>query len=704
MSTTPTPPWWQTSLKITAVVVALAAVAIWAPWPINALAVLGAVVFLLLSLRNPDHWLRRAATGCLTGAAVSGVVPDLAGRLEWQGGFVEITKDGMVAYALLATGVAMAALDVWRERARAGASASSRDARGSGDDELEPPDEPIRSEPKDPLDDDLRAYFTAAVERHRTIELAGFEARVRAPIRLQDLYVPLHAMFDRDPWRDDVAFPNAEAAKDHVDARGMRCELLLSDALEHALRLGRSGVVLLGDPGSGKTTHLRRILLKIAHDGAESLGLPQGVVPVFLPLRNLEELDKGLDTFIERELAGPFRTVPEGFGERLRVRGRVLYLLDGLDEVRSAEDRAKVASWIDQARTAYHDSYFMVTCRYAGYTGGARLSENFLEVHLRPLDDEQVDDFVRRWFSIVETSLVEAHERPVAMRRAKARADELVAELRKPEFQEAARVYELTHNPLLLTTICLVHRDSRRLPDRRVDLYDQCVNVLLERWNDAKKLPITFPAKQARALLQPVARWMHDEEGRTRATTQQLVGPLREALEVTGLTVEPGAFLASIRDESGLLTGWGVDEFGFMHLGLQEFLTAQQYRNEGLLDNKAFDRLAGYFGDSWWQEVILLMLAQRNPPVFEPFMRALTKRSELASWADAEMMDLSFNETAVKSAAPFVEVILKSEAGLGKQQVGAAKVLRRKMPEEFARLEVVLAEHLTAEVRMWWAS
>ena len=63
----------------------------------------------------------------------------------------------------------------------------------------------------------------------------------------------------------------------------------------------------------------------------------------------------------------------------------MLYLLDGLDEVRSVEDRAKVARWIDKARTGCPDSYFMVTCRYAGYTGGARLSSEFLELHLRPL-------------------------------------------------------------------------------------------------------------------------------------------------------------------------------------------------------------------------------------------------------------------------------------------------------------------------------
>jgi hypothetical protein len=28
--------------------------------------------------------------------------------------------------------------------------------------------------------------------------------------------------------------------------------------------------------------------------------------------------------------------------------------------------------------------------------------------------------------------------------------------------------------------------------------------------------------------------------------------------------------LRTVRDESGLLTGWGPDHYGFMHLGFQE--------------------------------------------------------------------------------------------------------------------------------------
>ncbi len=84
----------------------------------------------------------------------------------------------------------------------------------------------------------------------------------------------------------------------------------------------------------------------------------------------------------------------------------------------------------------------------------------------------------------------------------------------------AARAYELTHNPLLLTAICLIHRDRGELPTKRWRLSHETVLVLLERWRRVtKRLKVSFPADDARKVLQPVAQWVHEQRGQTRATT-----------------------------------------------------------------------------------------------------------------------------------------------------------------------------------------
>ncbi|MCA9712968.1 MAG: hypothetical protein KDK70_44495, partial [Myxococcales bacterium] len=140
----------------------------------------------------------------------------------------------------------------------------------------------------------------------------------------------------------------------------------------------------------------------------------------------------------------------------------------------------------------------------------------------------------------------------------------------------------------------------------------------------------------------------------------QLLEPTARALaSVRGVDLDAERFLRVIRDDSGLLTGWGVDSYGFMHLGFQEYLTARHLRSEGLVDAQVFAALAERFDDSWWQEVILLMLALRDPPVFEPFMRAVAQRPEFSRWIDSEMMQLCLRETAKVSLAPFVEALSK---------------------------------------------
>ena len=153
-----------------------------------------------------------------------------------------------------------------------------------------------------------------------------------------------------------------------------------------ARRLGRKGLSILGDPGSGKTTHLKRILLYCVSEGPEKLGLPKGMVPVFLPLRELKSVKAGLDSFIQEQLSDANLGTPPGFGKKLlEDRGNLLLLFDGLDEISDFKHRQKVSRWIENALQYHHKScFFVATSRFAGYKDNVRLNEHFLEMHVRP--------------------------------------------------------------------------------------------------------------------------------------------------------------------------------------------------------------------------------------------------------------------------------------------------------------------------------
>ncbi|WP_054774330.1 DUF4062 domain-containing protein [Methylogaea oryzae] len=409
---------------------------------------------------------------------------------------------------------------------------------------------------------ELERYRLAVLAQHQDLPLAGFKTKLRVPIALEELYVPLHARLHLRA-SGKVGYADAADAEKQLGEHGAE-EIPLIEAFRAAGQRKRRGLAILGDPGSGKTTHLKRLLLHCLKQGPAGLGLPTDTLPVFLPLRELDDLERGIDAFIEKTLDSPHLNMPQGFGQRLLHGQPLLLLFDGLDEVSDPKRRAQVSRWIEQAAQARPHCTAVITCRFAGYDDSDRLGAQFLELHLRPLTPEQSDDFIRNWYRAVETGL--AGDTPEAAIKTEEGAASLIERLRQPDFR-LARMATLTRNPLLLANLCLVHRDRGALPRNRHQLYDECIDVLLEHWREVKSLDVSVPAELGRRALQPAALWLHGEKERTRATAAQLAPHIEPVLQQRNW---PGgdaeALLRAVRDESGLLTGWGQDQFGFMHL------------------------------------------------------------------------------------------------------------------------------------------
>ncbi|MEX1367082.1 MAG: TIR domain-containing protein [Nannocystaceae bacterium] len=99
---------------------------------------------------------------------------------------------------------------------------------------------------------ELRRYLDKIEASHREVQLAGFENAVRVKLELDELFVPLDAVIDHHGRGRDAFGAEDLTEKDGMDGRhGMREQIPLAEAFGCARELGHSGVVLLGDPGSG---------------------------------------------------------------------------------------------------------------------------------------------------------------------------------------------------------------------------------------------------------------------------------------------------------------------------------------------------------------------------------------------------------------------------------------------------------------------
>jgi hypothetical protein len=420
------------------------------------------------------------------------------------------------------------------------------------------------------------------------------------------------------------------------------------EALNYALRREAKydGVVILGQPGSGKTTLAKYFLLCFATDKAkQNLQLSKKFLPILLFLRDVNP-EKSLLENILASLQKHDLDLSEDFFRPFLEKGQAILLLDGLDEVPSDDRRATVSRWIhDKVHLTFPRCLVIVTSRFSGYRGEAVLKGHYLRLEIQDYGLEQVQQFLENWLTAVETHLFEDNKH--YRTEAKNRAADLVGRIKK-----TPALHDLAVNPLMLQIIALVHRDRNTLPERRVELYKECTDVMLERWDKAKGMEVLLSANQARQLLQPVALWMHSVENRREVSKSELVEFISPIVPRIKREVDIDDLLKSWVVRSGIFKGEGETYF-FHHLSFQEYLTAEEIRNK-----RTFDILVKNFDRGWWREPTLLAMGLTNPPVFADFMAKLL-REYRKDGAGTDFMLRCIDEAMDKVETPFLDAMQK---------------------------------------------
>jgi len=490
--------------------------------------------------------------------------------------------------------------------------------------------------------DAKQRYLDYIITTHQNLPVAGFETNLRVPIPLENVYVTLQArMTEIDHARDGRRELVAERREFQSDRN-----ITVQEALQFALNKNYDGVVILGQPGSGKTTLAKYFLLCFATGKAEkNLQLSQKLLPILLFLREVDPEKSCLENILaalQKHQLG----LDENFFLPYLQKGEAILLLDGLDEVPTEEKRQQVSRWIhQQVHLTFPRCPVIATSRFSGYRGGAVLPGYYLRLEIQDYQLEQVKQFLENWLTAVETHV---HEDSRHWRNeAKQKAEDLHRRI-----EETAALRELAVNPLMLQIIALVHRDRGTLPERRIELYKECTDVLLERWDKAKNLPVPLSAAEARQLLQPVALWMHSVENRREVGKQEILDYLAPILPRLAAQVTGEDLLKSWQDRSGIFKGEG-DIYFFHHLSFQEYLTAEEIRN-----NRQVEILVKNFDKAWWRETTLLAMGLTNPPIFADFMKALLR----VAWSNGARVDFMLrciDEALVKDETPFAEALRK---------------------------------------------
>ncbi|HJW96040.1 MAG TPA: NACHT domain-containing protein [Thermoanaerobaculia bacterium] len=386
-------------------------------------------------------------------------------------------------------------------------------------------------------------------------------------------------------WSSRIEFGLTEARSTDADTialftalprkfRGAKTSRQTSSELE--LLVAPGNIVLLGDPGAGKTTTLKRIGRMLLSE--PTLQLDTAAYPVLVRLRDLDT-EILLEEVVGRALGMPTRRELPKPSDRTRsvrkqqrssidvvkiMSGQVLaldafaeianesgamFLFDGLDEVRPEIRNRTDAAIVELARKL-ETARLRVTCRSGDY---AQQLEGFDPFELCPLDHAQVATIISRWCS-------EPKEFATALDRLPFR--------------------DLASRPLFLCELIVLFEKTGFLPLQPSAVYRRIVLLALEEWDRRKRVPrrsryAGFDPSRKFEFLANLAFHL------TYVTQQKYFTPHSFALAYNTIRHafalpegEASNVFEELESHTGIIVEVGFERYEFSHLSLQEFLAA----------------------------------------------------------------------------------------------------------------------------------
>jgi predicted NACHT family NTPase len=476
-------------------------------------------------------------------------------------------------------------------------------------------------------------YIASYADRHGVLKVLG----IREPISLNSIYIKADLL----SGGSNLSFTSIEDLEEvyrHSKELNFQSDTQSKiSGIEVANQ--NQYLVVLGAPGAGKSTFLRKV-------GLEALKGKQGefkhsCIPVFLELKRFDSKNISIkESIIEEFKISGFPHSDEVAISALE-QGRILLLLDALDEVPS-RNLDPLIGQIQDFVDRYSKNRFIISSRTAAYRGGLN---RFIDVMIADFDDQQIQQFIYNWFQS-------------DLDRESGIAEKCWESLRS---QENSAIKELAYTPLLLTFLCLVYDRTQRFPDNRSRLYSKALDILLEEWAAEKRIQWA-PVYQGlnpeleKVLLSEIAYKSFENEQlffSKRELLEQISSFLVEVLNAPKY-IDSEAVLDAIELQQGILIERAYNVYSFSHLTLQEFLTALYIREQGQMEILISRNLS----DERWHEVFVLvsgitygssdnLLLKIEQQIQENFKTLHIVR--LLSWVDEVSNRL--NENAISAAA-----------------------------------------------------
>jgi len=369
-----------------------------------------------------------------------------------------------------------------------------------------------------------------------------------------------------------------------------------------------NNIVVLGDPGSGKTCFVKNEILSYCTEGENNTWYSNHI-PVYVSLAEaakvLDETDNILD-ICQSQAARRGIDLPRKELERILAEGRAAFFFDGLDEVGHIDKRISLMSEIGKLvkMFAARGSRFVLASRPAAVQP-VDVPEAFTYVQLKGLSEEEMRLLAGKVMTArlgdgEESGSLDVHDNDLIER--------LLLDTRN-----SPGIARIARNPLLLTLLVLIYANTGAVSAKRHLIYTQAIKTLVSvRGRDQREQQISEADLRTRlgALATGIFRRDIDEIPR-RSDVVGILAPLlgrtRQG-DHQSLVEQTNKFIQEVAESTGLLSihphvsNRDEDLITFMHYSFLEYYTAT-----GLLSSDYSELLTRLSRNPRWKDVTTLM-------------------------------------------------------------------------------------------------
>lgn len=329
-------------------------------------------------------------------------------------------------------------------------------------------------------------YKVASIEKLNIINFIGFDLH---RYRQRPTDITLTELFVQPSFHQ------------RIDETNKKVESVINKDLKIAnIFKSEKNLIILGDPGAGKSLLVKFIIVQILLGKESSIGLRQYAkyLPFRIELRKYNEVreNKSIIEYLADILTKEYQTtINIDLLNIILKNNESLIFFDGLDEIFNVSHKTKMKENIESFSLNFPKSKCIVTSRFIGYHDIKFSSKKFDEFAIQQFNRGQIEELVNKFYV---TQIINTEKRVKSI-------NTCISQIEKDVDQE------LKSNPLIMTLILILSSNNIVIPDSKLEIYEACTKTLVDSIDTKEKeLNIVMPIKHKRLAFAHLAYWQYE--------------------------------------------------------------------------------------------------------------------------------------------------------------------------------------------------